>query len=123
MRWVEAKGLAAFAVFTAADIQAPHVRQAKTWMYVRGQDLELFEQMVEAKRVDSGENLIVLVPEDEGVFHKYDELGTITEGLGYTNPLQTYVDLCHAGGRGKEAAEALLEQIIKPNWKQQGFPV
>jgi len=81
----------------------------------------LFERLVEAKRVDSGENLIVLVPEDEGVFLQHDDPAWIGERLGYTNPFQTYVDLYHAGGRGEEAAEAILEQRIKPEWKRQGF--
>jgi hypothetical protein len=33
-----------------------------------------------------------------------------------TNPVQTYVDLVKAGGRGEEAAEAILEQRLKPAW-------
>jgi hypothetical protein len=34
--------------------------------------------------------------------------------MASTNPVQTYVDLLHAGGRGEEAAEALLDQRLKP---------
>jgi hypothetical protein len=30
--------------------------------------------------------------------------------------LQTYVDTYHAGGRGPEAAEAILEQKLRPAW-------
>jgi hypothetical protein len=30
--------------------------------------------------------------------------------------VQTYVDLAHAGGRGEEAAEAILNQRLKPAW-------
>ena len=33
------------------------------------------------------------------------------------NPVQTYLDLFHCGGRGEEAAEALLEQNLKRAWK------
>jgi len=43
-------GFAAYAAFSAADFQAPHVRQPKTWLYVREEDISLFEELVEAKR-------------------------------------------------------------------------
>lgn len=38
--------------------------------------------------------------------------------MACTNPVQTYVDLSRCGGRGEEAAEALLEQKLKPAWSQ-----
>ena len=41
--------------------------------------------------------------------------------LSCTNPVQTYVDLFHCGGRGEEAAEALLEQNLKRAWKLRGL--
>lgn len=117
----ESKGSAAFAAFSAAEIQAPHVRQPKTWLYVRESDLERFQALLDAKPVDSGENLVVLVPEDDGVFTGLDAGEKTIDLLEATHPIQTYVDLVHAGGRGQEAAEALLEQRIKPDWKRQGF--
>ena len=107
-------GHAAYVVFSAADIQAPHVRQPKTWLYVGMQHLEAFGHAVEAKRVDTGENLVVLVPEDDGVFL----CGDATEHrLSCTMLAQTYVDLMHCGGRGMEAATALLEQRLQPVWR------
>lgn len=106
---------AVLAAFSAADLQAPHVRQPKTWLYIREKDLGTFEQMVEAKPVDSGENIVLLVPPDDGVFQLLDG-GSNNSRLLCTNPVQTYVDLFHCGGRGQEAAEALLKQRIKPFW-------
>ncbi len=41
--------------------------------------------------------------------------------LSCTNPVQTYVDFFHCGGRGEEAAEALLEQNLKRAWKARGL--
>ena len=112
-------GHAAYAGFSAAEFQAPHVRQPKTWLYVRPHDLAAFAQTIEAKPVDSGENLIVLLPSDDGVFY-LGEAGTMGEPrLGCTNAVQTYVDLWHSGGRGREAAEALLEQHLHPLWKRR----
>jgi hypothetical protein len=50
-----------------------------------------FESAIEAKRVDSGENVIVLLPDDPGVFYMAE--GGVNR-LSCTNPVQTYVDLC-----------------------------
>ncbi len=115
---VRTGGFAAYASFSAADFQAPHVRQAKTWIYLREQDVALFARLAEAKPVDSGENLVLLLPNDEGVLY-------LAEGsdirMPCTNDVQTYVDLCHSGGRGEEAAEALLNQRIEPAWNREGM--
>lgn len=111
-------GHAAYAAFSAAEFQAPHVRQPKTWLYVGAEYEDEFSAAVEAKSVDSGENLVALIPDDDGVFY-------LREGpagrLACTNSVQTYVDLCHCGGRGEEAAEALLEQNLKPAWTLHGL--
>ena len=71
--------------------------------------------------MDSGENLVVLIPEDDGVFYLGDGGSTGEQRLSCTNPVQTYVDLFHCGGRGEEAAEALLEQNLKRAWNARGL--
>ena len=110
-----ARGRLAYAAFSAADIQAPHVRQPRTWLYLASDLEEQFKAKVEAKLVDSGENLVVLLPDDSGVFYRPD----IGEGrLACTNAVQTYIDLVHTGGRGEEAAEAVLQQRLKPAWSR-----
>lgn len=111
-------GYVAYGVFSAAEFQAPHVRQPKTWLYAAAEHLDFVADTLEAKPVDSGENLVVLIPDDPGVF-AWEEA---QEGrLACTNPVQTYVDLFHSGGRGREAAEALLEQKLKPEWRASGL--
>ena len=107
-------GEAVYAAFTAADFQAPSVRQNKTWLYVNDAALDEFVRISEAKRVDTGENLVVLIPEDDGIFY----LGDAGHAglLACTNPVQTWLDLRHVGGRGEEAAEAVLNQCLKPIW-------
>lgn len=112
----------AYAALSAADIQAPHVRQPKTWLYVSGHLVEEFPAKLGVKPVDSGENLVVLVPSDSGVFFT-PEMPVAGDRLPCTNEVQTYVDLWHCGGRGQEAAEALLEQRIKPLWRAAGYQV
>jgi hypothetical protein len=118
----DAGGFAAYAAFSAAEFQAPHVRQPKTWLYIGGEYVDRFEELSEAKLVDSGENIIVMIPDDSGVFYLADA-GTVGDRrMASTNPVQTYVDLAHCGARGEEAAEALLEQNLKPKWNQYQLP-
>jgi len=112
--------LAAYASFSAAEFQAPHVRQSKTWLFVGQQEISRLEEMVEAKPVDSGENIVVLIPDDVGVFYMADPGGP-NRHLDCTNVVQTYVDLWHSGGRGQEAAEALLTQRLRPEWKAKAL--
>jgi len=118
---LETGGFTAYAAFSAADFQAPHVRQPKTWTYVDRQHLSSLEQRIEAKPVESGENVVVLIPDDDGVFYLADGGSVGDHRMACTNPVQTYVDLSHCGGRGEEAAEALLEQKLKPAWSLQGL--
>ena len=120
---MQAAEVAVYLSFSAADRQAPHVQQPKTWIFVAAQHLRDLERLSAAKTVDSGENLVVLVPDDIGVFVSYTEAEEIYVGetrLRCTDPVQTYVDLMHSGGRGEEAAQALLEQMLLPAWKGAG---
>jgi hypothetical protein len=100
-------------VFSAADLQAPAVRQPRTWLYLNPSLEEAFQTGLEAKPVDTGENLVVLLPNDPGVFYRLD---AGNKRLPCTNAVQTYVDLAHAGGRGEEAADAVLQQRLKAAW-------
>jgi hypothetical protein len=110
----DAEGEVAYAAFSAADFQAPSVRQNKTWLYVSDAALDEFVEVTEAKRVASGENLVVLIPDDAGIFY----MGDHSDGrLGCTNAVITWLDLRHVGGRGEEAAEAVLNQYLKPKWE------
>jgi hypothetical protein len=109
----DGQALLAYAAFSAADIQAPAVRQPRTWLYMNPCLQLAFQSTVEAKPVDSGENLVVLIPDDSGVFYRVE---TGSNRLACTNAVQTYVDLAHSGGRGEEAAEAILAQRLKPAW-------
>lgn len=106
-------GRLAYAAFSAADFQAANVRQPRTWLYLAPGLEEVFQTAIGAKPVDSGENLIVLIPDDRAVFYRMEVSKT---RLACTNAVQTYIDLLHTGGRGEEAAEALLQQRLRPAW-------
>ncbi len=114
-------GYAVYAAFSAADFQAPNVRQAKTWLYISHDKLPKLEALADAKQVESGSNIVVLVPKDRGVFAFPDDGRTGEHRMACTNVVQTYVDLWHCGGRGQEAAQAVLEQCLKPRWKDKGL--
>ena len=117
-----AGGMAAYAAFSAAERQAPRVRQPRTWLYVAAESIDALVEHTQAKEVDSGENLVVLIPDDPGVFLSWEADTYIDDSsLGCTDPVQTYVDLAHCGGRGEEAAEAMLEQRILPAWRSAGL--
>ena len=59
----------------------------------------------------------MLIPDDDGVFYMGDRGTMGNNRLSCTNAVQTYVDLFHSGARGQEAAEALLNQCLMPEWK------
>jgi hypothetical protein len=110
---LESHGRLAYAVFSAADWQAPTVRQPRTWLYLDAGVEQEFQSAIEAKPVDSGENIVVLIPDDSSVFYG---IATANNRLACTNAVQTYVDLAHAGGRGEEGADAILQQRLRPVW-------
>lgn len=112
----------AYAAFSAAERQAPQVRQPRTWVYVCADHLDDFVRLAEAKQVETGENLVVLLPGDPGVFQAFEPThGDGGREIGCTDPVQTYVDLIKLGGRGEEAAQAILEQRLLKAWKEAGI--
>lgn len=110
-------GRLAYALYSAADRQAPVVRQPRRWLYVSPEFESEVASALEAKLVDSGENVVVLIPEDPGVFYGVEKGD---DRVPRTNAVQTYVDLVDAGGRGEEAAEAILVQRLRPAWEGAG---
>jgi hypothetical protein len=109
----------AWAAFSAAERQAPMVRQPKFWLIALDDQVDRLREALQAKPVESGSNLTVLVAPDRGYLagaKDEDNAGVCT------HPLQTYVDTWHAGGRGEEAAQAVLDRRLKPSWKHTVAP-
>jgi len=94
-------------LFSGASRLAPFVRQSVAAFYFFG-DQEVLQQKLNLKQVDSGANVLLLIPYDEGVFHGVQEV----EGYKIINPIQLYLDLYTYGGRGREQAEFLREKLI-----------
>jgi hypothetical protein len=63
--------------------------------------------------VDSGDTVMLMIPHDQGVFYHCDE----SRPTPVVSPIQAYLDLIHLRARGEEAAEHLLETVIKPTWQ------
>lgn len=110
----------AFASFSAAEIQAPTVRQPKKWFAVLKNSVEAVMQTLEAKVVDSGDNVVLLVSADEGMLVGTEERGG---KLACTHPIQTWLDVSNQAGRGEEAADAILEKCLRPEWRDKGWIV
>ncbi|RKZ91286.1 MAG: hypothetical protein DRQ40_10040 [Gammaproteobacteria bacterium] len=106
--------VSSLASFTAAEVIAPHVRQPRTWLYSRPENVTELKKALEAKEVQSGANLMILQASDDGVFFMPSRT---EDGTPVTNPLQTYLDLWSGGSRGEEAADAIFNQVLKPGWR------
>ena len=103
----------ALAGFSSAARYAPMVRYQRVMAYILG-DLDALAQGLDLKPVPSGANVNLIVPYDEGVFY-----GAQTKREAkITSPVQTYLDLRQIKGRGEEAANFLMQQVIQPTWSE-----
>ena len=41
------------------------------------------------------------------------------DGIMVASPVQAYVDLKRLGGQGDDAAEAILDQVLRPKWRMK----
>lgn len=97
--------------FSGAARYAPFVRYQKASLYVAG-DIGAIAEAAKLKKVQSGANVTLLTPYDDGVFMESAAVGTDM----VVSPLQAYLDLQNVRARGEEAAEYLYQQKIEPVW-------
>src|SRR3990172_7528789 len=97
--------------FSAAARFAPMVRSPRAMAYV-GNPLDEVVAFLGLKEVTSGANVTLLEPYDEGGFYGTEE----EEGIRLASPVQVYLDLKGFRGRGEEAAEKVLNEVIRPQW-------
>jgi hypothetical protein len=98
----------ALTLFSGSNRLAPFTRYNFATSYFSG-DIGLLKRELELKEVPSGANLQILVPYDEGVYYKAQEVDSVR----VVNPIQIYLDLYNYAGRGREQAEFLREKIVK----------
>lgn len=97
--------------FSAAARMAPMVRYQRATVYVTGK-IDDVAGRLGLRAVSSGANVSLIEPYDEGVLAGSREM----DGVRIASAVQTYLDLLSFKGRGEEAAQAVLEQAIKPQW-------
>jgi hypothetical protein len=104
------KGQAVFASFSAAQWLAPYCRTGTQYFYADQAGVRKLEAALTLSKPSNGENIIVTIPKDEGLFRSTVEPA---QGVVCTDPVQTYLDVAGAGERGREAAEHLRRELMK----------
>jgi len=94
----------------AARIE-PAVRYKKAMVYVADLTDEAIST-ISLKVVQSGGNLLLFNPYDDGVFYGTSKVNEIQ----VASEIQLYLDLQGFRGRGEEAAAALYERIVDKEW-------
>ncbi|MCX6546419.1 MAG: type IV toxin-antitoxin system AbiEi family antitoxin [Acidobacteria bacterium] len=109
LRADDGTGLAAFASFSAAQWLAPYGRTGTQYFYADDTGLERLRAALKLSSISKGENVLVTVLKDSGLFRDTVEPAP---GAICTSPVQTYLDLATAGERGREAAEHLRHERL-----------
>ena len=97
--------------FSGAARYAPAVRYQRVMAYV-SRDVESIAKILSLKEVDSGANVALFIPYDEGVLYGARQI----DGICIASPVQVYLDLFVVKGRGEEAAKAILDEVIRRSW-------
>jgi hypothetical protein len=100
--------------FSGAARFATAVRYNRAMAYVSTMPEDVVS-LLNLKEVESGANVMLLEPYDEGVFYGTE----VIDDIRIVSPLQIYLDLKSYKGRGEEAAEVLLRDVIKPKWSKE----
>ena len=102
------KARLALTLHSGAALVAPFVRSADVHAYFRG-DVEHLVKAVDLRPVESGGNVHLLVPNDEGVFYRTQTV----DHVPVVCHTQLYLDLLHYPARGREQAEELRRQKLR----------
>jgi Transcriptional regulator, AbiEi antitoxin, Type IV TA system len=105
---------AILAASSAARWLAPYLRTSGQFFYADGPGLKALTKELQLEPVSKGENIVIYLEPDEGIF--MDRLEA-APGIWTTGLAQTYLDLALSGERGLEAAQHLLETKLESVWK------
>jgi hypothetical protein len=106
-----ARGLRyAFTSLAAGSLVAPFVHGigAVHWYVEDEASVEPWIEALALRPVESGPNVVLVIPYDPGVFYRAKTLN----GLTVVGPVQLYLDLWRDPGRGREQAEFLRQQKL-----------
>jgi hypothetical protein len=101
----------ALTLTSGASLVAPFLRYKKAFAYI-GNSIEKVASNLAWKEVPSGSNITVLEPYDEGIFYGLQEIN----GIKVVSSIQLYLDLKGYKERGEEAAQFLLENVLRKQW-------
>ena len=105
-------GQAILGSFSAARWLAPYARVSTQYFYADDTGLDRLQALLKLSSASKGENVIITVPKDHGIFRDITEPAP---GVFCTSVVQTYLDLTTAGERGQEAADHLRGEKMKWN--------
>ena len=97
--------------FAAASLVAPFVHGIGIiqWYIEDAAQLEAWVQALDLRPVESGPNVALRVPQDQGVFYR----SRAVDGVALVGDIQLYLDLCREPGRGREQAEFLRKERLR----------
>lgn len=106
----ESKLQYALGFFTGADLIAPFIRGlSKVQLYTTEEAIEIWKRKLNLKEVDSGGNVELYIPYDNGVFYGLQDYKRDDGTVKIVSNVQLYMDLFGNPARGEEAAEHLRE--------------
>jgi len=85
---------------------------AQVFAYVDG-SIHQAAALLDLNRADSGQNVTLMLPYDEGVFYGMKQI----QGINLVSQIQAYLDLAGLKESGEDAAEALFTQVIQKGWR------
>jgi hypothetical protein len=106
----------AFTLTSGAALVAPMLRYDTAFAYVAGSQDDL-RAALGLKPVDTGPNLVLMQPYDQGVFYGTRDVGTADFSGKVVSDEQLFIDLRSYKARGEEAADFILEQRLRPRWQ------
>lgn len=105
----------ALTTLAGASLVAPYVRPTTIHFYVNGREkAEKWVEYLDLRPVETGGNVSIVLPYDEGVFYRVNEV----KGLNVVSDVQLYVDLFNYPARGEEAAGVILRNLNK-HWTRE----
>ncbi len=86
----------------------PVVRYYRVHFYIQAENMNQVMSYLDCKRVDSGPNIFIIIPQDDSVLMNCQYI----DNSQIVSPVQMYLDCYNLKGRGEELAEAILEKEI-----------
>lgn len=101
----------AFTLTSGAAKVAPILRYNKAISYVDG-NLSLIAKDLDLKVVNTGPNVLLMEPYDDGVYYGIQQIN----GIKVVSNIQLYLDLKSYKQRGEEAADFIFEKHLESQW-------